>query len=174
MEVLIDSYEVNDSLNRAIRRVEEFRRTGQVHLLLYAAVDTRLCIERTLFEYLIFIKSGDLPARLERLYSATDLKKAILREEPDFFRKLEFMGLFVKFLPYDKPVVVVPDLDLLSQCYGRTNDYLHCPKRPDETWRKPEWWAELGESLNKSILHLIEIHSGRMGHMNLNAKGEEL
>ena len=119
-------------------------------------------------------RKNALPARLERLYSATNLKKAIIQEEPEFFRKLEFMGLFVKFLPYDNPVIVVPNLDLLSQCYARANDYLHCPKRPDETWQKLDWWAGLEGSLNKGIPHLVDIHTGLMGHMNLSPMGEDL
>ncbi len=174
MEFTTDSYEVQHSLHRAIARVEEFRSTRQVHLLLYAAVDTRLCIERTLFEYLVLISSENLPAKLERLYSATDLKKAILSEEPEFVRKIEFMDLFVKFLPYENPVVVVPDLDLLSECYGRSNNYLHSPKRPDDTWSSLQWWTKLEQSLNSAIPHLIDIHSGLMSGMNLNERGEEL
>jgi len=49
MDVYIDSYDVDDSLKRAINRLEEFHASSRIHLLLYAALDTRLCIERTLF-----------------------------------------------------------------------------------------------------------------------------
>lgn len=173
MVVSVESYDVNDSLNRALDRMEEFRRTGRAHLLLYAALDVRLCVERTLFEYLVLIKSTDLPGRIERLYSATDLRKAILAEEPQFLRKVEFANLFVQFVPHSKPVVI-PDLDLLSQGYGRTNDYLHSPKRPDETWQNSDWWARLAETLSAVIQHLVAIHSGFMSFINLSPRGEAL
>lgn len=169
----VQSYDVNDSLNRALDRIEEYRRTSQPYLLLYAALDTRLCTERTLFEYLVLIKSTDLPKRLERLYSATDLKKAIITEEPQFLRKLEFMNLFVRFLPYNRSIVI-PELDLLSEAYGRMNDYLHAPKRPYETWQDPDWWARLAGVLDSVVQHLVEIHSGLMGHIDLKPQGEAL
>jgi hypothetical protein len=153
--------------------MEEFRSTGRVYLLLYAALDVRLCVERTLFEYLVLIKSTDLPRRIERLYSATDLRRAILAEEPQFLRKIEFVNLFVRFLPESKPVVI-PNLDLLSQGYGRTNDYLHCPKRPDETWQDSQWWELLTETLSALIQHLVAIHSGFMSYINLSPRGEAL
>jgi hypothetical protein len=105
--------------------------------------------------------------------SARDLKRAILDEEPQFLRKLDFMNLFVRFLPYDRSIVI-PDLDLLSQGYGRTNDYLHVPKRPSETWQKADWWVQLADMLDPLVQHLVEIHSGLMGHIDLNPRGEEL
>ncbi|WP_237061885.1 MULTISPECIES: hypothetical protein [Microbulbifer] len=174
MEISYASYEVEKSLKRAIVHVEEFHRSGHLHLLLYAALDTRICIERTLFEYLVLTKTGNIPAKLERLYSAKDLKKAILREEPKFYEKVRFMNLFARFLPYPNAVVVTPDLDKLSESYGRTNNYLHSPKRPEETWEKQEWWAVLEESLKSVIPHLVQIHSGLMSGMNMNERGEEL
>ena len=94
MVISVQSYDVNDSLNRALDRMEEFRSTGRAYLLLYAALDVRLCVERTLFEYLVLIKSTDVARRIEWLYSATDLREAILAEEPQFLRKVEFADLF--------------------------------------------------------------------------------
>ena len=173
MVISVQSYDVNDWLNRALDRMEEFRSTGRAYLLLYAALDVRLCVERTLFEYLVLIKSTDVARRIEWLYSATDLRKAILAEEPQFLRKVEFANLFVQFLPESKPVVI-PDLDLLSQGYGRTNDYLHSPKRPDETWQDRHWWQPLAETLSALIQHLVTIHSGFMSYINLSSRGEAL
>lgn len=172
-EVYVNAYDAHDALNRAVARRREFESHLDFYLLLYSALDTRLCIERTLFEYLLLIKNNELSTRLEKLYSATNLKKAILQEEPKFFRRLEFVRLFVPFLGYTEPVVS-PDVDLLSQCYGKVNDYLHAPKRPFETWAKVEWWVILRDTLDQAIRHLQEIHSGHMGAIDLNPLGEEL
>jgi len=173
MEIKLESYDAKESITRARHAIDSFEKTGNVYFLLYSALDTRLCIERILFEYLILIKTQDLPARLERLYSASDLKKAILKEEPVFFKKLEFLNLFVKFLPYEQEIII-PDLELLSQTYGRTNDYLHCPKRPAKTWQNIDWWGPLESSLKQAIPHLLQILSGLMGHIDLNPKGMAL
>jgi len=40
-------------------------------------------------------------AKFERLYSAKDLKRAILEVETAFHKKIEFMRLFTRFLPYE-------------------------------------------------------------------------
>lgn len=170
MEKTLKSYDAIESITRATHAIDCFEKTGNVHFLLYGALDTRLCIERTLFEYLVLIKTQDIPPRLERLYSASDLKRAILKEEPSFFKKLEFLSLFIKFLPYDQEIVI-PDLDLLSQTYGRTNDYLHCPKRPAKTWQNMDWWVPLEISLKQTIPHLVQILSGPMGHIDLSPMG---
>jgi hypothetical protein len=88
MEIYVDAYDCNDALRRAMARKQEFETGPQLYLLLYCALDTRLCIERTLFEYLLLIENNDLSERLEKIYSASDLKRAILAAEPAFFRKL--------------------------------------------------------------------------------------
>lgn len=173
MEITLKSYDATESITRAKHAIDSFEKTGNVYFLLYSALDTRLCIERTLFEYLVLIKTQDIPPRLERLYSASDLKKAILKEEPVFFKKLEFLSLFVKYLPYEKEIVI-PDLDLLSQTYGRANDYLHCPKRPAKTWQNMDWWVPLERSLKQTIPHLLQILSSPMGHIDLNPMGVAL
>lgn len=162
MAIYVNAYHAHDALRRALERKTEFENHRDFYLLLYSALDTRLCIERTLFEYLLLIKNNELSARLEKLYAATDLKKAILQEEPAFFRKLEFVRLLLPFFGYTAQVVS-PNLELLSRCYGRIGGYLHTPKRPLDTWAQGKWWAKLKRALDEAIPHLIEIHSGYMG-----------
>jgi hypothetical protein len=175
--MIASSYEANDTLTRALERLADYERTHETNLLLYAALETRLCIERTLFEYLVLIRSGEVPRKLERLYAATDLKNAILREEPQFFRKLEFLNIFLPFTPGEEVSclsIVIPDLDLLSRAYGRANDYLHAPKRPDTTWFAHDWWEQLLTITQQVVQHLVTIRSAPMGAMHLNTRGEAL
>jgi hypothetical protein len=92
---------------------------------------------------------------------------AILKEEPAFFKKLEFLNLFIKYLPYDKEIVI-PDLDLLSQTYGRANDYLHCSKRTTNAWRNMNWLVSIEKSLKQTIPHLMQMLPSPLGHIDLN------
>jgi hypothetical protein len=174
MTTSVSLYHAAASLQRAIRRVDEYHETKDTYHLLYAALETRLCIERTLFEYLVLIRRGDLSKKLEKLYKATDLKNAILREEPKFFKKLEFVNLFVsEFLRLPAPVVM-PELDLLSTSYGRCNNFLHCPRHLDDVCSSIDWWAPLKDSLDLAICHLIAIHKGSVAFIDLNEEGERL
>jgi hypothetical protein len=59
MEITLESYDATESITRARRAIDSFEKTGNVYFLLYGALDTRLCIERTLFEYLILIKTQE-------------------------------------------------------------------------------------------------------------------
>ncbi len=168
-----DPFEPAHALERALQRLEHAQATGDLASLLYCALDVRLCIERQLFVYLVLIKSAEIPAKLERLYSATDLRKAILTEEPNFYKKIEFFAIFMEFLPYPGPVVV-PDLDVLSDGYGRLNNYLHAPKRPSRTSRDAKWWAELEACLKSTMAHLRDILSAPTGNIELNDQGSIL
>jgi hypothetical protein len=173
MEIDVNPYHAQGALNRALKQKQEFDSYGNFSSLLYSALDTRLCIERTLFTYLLLIKDNELSRRLESLYDATNLKKAILREEPAFFRKIEFCRLLAPFLGYTT-TVVSPNLNLLSRCYGVIGNYLHIPKRTFETWTRTEWWAKLQRALGDAIPHLVEIHSGHLATIELKGKGIEL
>ena len=173
MQIDLNPYRARGALKRALQRKEEFDNSRNFYSLLYSAIDTRLCIEQTLFEYLLLIKNNELSARIEKLYVATDLKNAILQEEPAFFRKIEFCRLLAPFLGYTT-TVVSPNLELLSRCYGVFGNYLHVPKRPFETLMRPQWWEKLKRALDAAIPHLVEIHSGHLAAIEFKPKGLDL
>jgi len=137
---------------------------------MYAALELRCCIERTLFEYLVLMKRSDLPGTMEKLYRAKDLKKTILEEDPDFLKKVEFMNLLIAAT--GAPVrMVIPDLDRLGSLYGQLNDYLHAPKRPEETAENDKWWTRLRTLVSDGVEHLKAILSQPVGYIDLNESG---
>jgi hypothetical protein len=166
-------YDSVDLLYRANDRMAEYKQRRDLHFLVYAALDIRLFVERTLFEYLLLIKNDTPGKKLEKLYAAEDLKRSLLKLEPAFFRKIEFMRILVPFFGYDRSIVV-PDLDLLSNAYRRLNNYLHAPKRPATTSLLFDWWQSLFNLLERTISHLEEIHSNHMGHIELSERGNKL
>ena len=170
--VYVNAYQSYDALGRALERKAEFERHRIFYSLIYSALDTRLCIERTLFEYFVIINNKELSRKMEKLYRATDLKREILQEEPEFFRKLEFIRLLAPFCGINEPIVP-PDLELLSSSYGLIGGYLHAPKRP-QVWGDREWWLRLKLALNETLAHLVQIHMGHMGKIDLNAAGRDL
>jgi len=166
--VYVDAYNSDQLLIRAQQRVADFvQQQTEFYLLTYAALDVRLCIETTLFEYIEIITSKKPGKRIGALWSAKDLKMEILKLEPDFFRKIEFMRVVNRW-------IVTPDLDRLCNLYGRFGVYLHRPKNPEQTWGNVEWWKGLLDVLREAILHLREIHSNPRAHINLNEKGQKL
>jgi hypothetical protein len=136
---------------------------------MYAALELRCCIERTLFEYLVMVKRSDLPRTMEKLYRAKDLKNTILKEDQDFLRKLDYVNLLCE--AGGRPErVAIPDLDKLGSLYGQLNDYVHAPKRPEKTEEDPEWWARLQALVGEAEEHLKTILS-QVGYIHLNERG---
>ncbi len=158
---------------RCVSLIEQFDMTSERPLLLYAALELRFTIERTLFEYLVLVKNLEMSKNIEKLYSAKDLKNAILHADPQFPRKLEFM---IAFAPHISSTAEIrkPDLGLLSQTYGFLGSYLHAPKKPEVTWESPKWWSELEKRIRKAVQHLVDLHSGPFAHIDLNKEGTSL
>src|SRR5215475_11459554 len=70
--------------------------------------------------------------------------------------------------------VVSPNLELLGRCHGIIGGYLHTPKRPLETWMRTAWWAKLKTTLDETLPHLVEIHSGHLAAIEYKPSGQEL
>ena len=166
-------YQNDAALERSLRHLQRYKWYRKEEYLLYSAFDARLCIEQTLFVYLVLIMDFELSKSLEKLYRAEDLKKTILHHEPLFIKKIEFFSMFTKHLPGGR-AVGIPDLDLISKSYGLINNYLHSQKRPEKTWGVPSWWQELEHSLEIALTHLSAICRGSMGTIRLNESGQLL
>ena len=117
-------------------------------LLFYCAFELRCAIERVFFEMFSFIKKENLSNAEAKLWSAKDLKAALLSAEPQFKKKIEFLALLWKG-DGGENVYFIPDLERLTRDYGRLNNYLHAlkPSKADDV----AWWI----SLRRLI---IEIH----------------
>jgi hypothetical protein len=163
--------ESGQCLNRLLALIEDYCRTKP--LLIYSALELRFSIERTLFEYLGLIHNLELSKHLEKLYSAKDLRSAILNEEPKFYEKIEFMATLAPYMGTDREVRK-PDLELLADCYAKLGDYLHAPKRPEKSWQDLEWWTRLENTISKGMKHLIWVHEGALGFIELNDQGQAL
>lgn len=115
------------------------------------------------------MKQTDMPKTMEKLYRAKHLKKAILKLDEDFLKKLEFMGILTQAAFDTRPVI--PDLDLISEHYGKLSAYLHASKDPEDTVDCIEWWDDLKQLLSDSIGALRNIHATDVGYIELNEMG---
>lgn len=114
----------------------------QQRLWFYAALEYRLCIERYLFTLLVLVTGEDSVTRAqEKLYTGSDLYKAVTSAEPELLGKLRFTDLM--FESYGLPLrASVPDLKKLSELHGRLGNYLHAQKRYPETVWSETWMTE--------------------------------
>lgn len=159
-----------DYLTRAVQLRQGHSIDGEVCRFVYAALELRCCIERTLFEYLVLVKLTDLPSTMEKLYRAKDLKKTLLKADPDFLRKLDYVNLLLE--AGEVPArVTIPDLDKLASLYGQINAYVHAPKRPGKTADDVNWWTQLQALECEAEECLKTILSRPVGRINLNELG---
>lgn len=131
-QITSDAYYV-----RAQQALDVHAKSAFVPALFYAALEFRCCIERILFEYLILVNNESAISKtLEKRYLAKDLKKAILRLEPEFPKIGDFINLYLRALHQNDRVHPV-NLDKITRLYGRLGRHLHAQKHPTETCEKP-------------------------------------
>jgi hypothetical protein len=117
-------------------------------LLFYCAFELRCAIERVLYEYLSHIRNDQLPKAEQNLWSAKDLKAAILKIDPDFVAKIEFLNCVLE-VEAMSPRFPVPDLDQLSIYYGRLGDYLHSQRNAGQQVKRPSWWSSFNSFIKE-------------------------
>ncbi len=155
---------------RAIDNLIRFEKTHDASFLLYAALEFRMGIERYLFMWLFTIHK-DLNKKHMKLYRPRDLKRSILKIEPEFMLKLEFAKALTEANNLQIPFIL-PDLDKLSEIYGQLGAYLHAIKDPNETVENSEWWKSLSALLNRTKTILYPLVSTELIWPEMNEHGK--
>jgi hypothetical protein len=156
--------------DRANDNMAWFEKTHDASFLLYAALEFRMGIERYLFMWLATIHKKLSKEQLQ-LYRARDLKRSVLSIEPDFILKLEFAKALCEANNL-QIAFTLPNLDELSEIYGRLGAYLHAIKNPSETVENPEWWQNLSRLLERSKKVLRPLVSVPFMWPRMNKSGE--
>ena len=133
-------------------------------------MDFRFCIERLLFEYLALIKNTQVSKTLQKLYRASDLSKAIIKAEPNFFKKLEFLNIYMECLGM-KEKFILPDLEKLTKIYSGLNKYLHAPKSIDQSIVDSKSLGKFINLIDLTTETLVELLSHPRGDIQLKDKG---
>jgi len=139
---------------------------GLDNVLVYAAVELRAAIERTLFELLYLLKEHDISeADIRRSRSQKGLE-ALLREADASYRKtIEFTQLVASVTP-GMPVVSVIDTAYLRRMWSKLSEYCHFQIEPDKTFNSENrQFQRRGFQLLKDVLdRFIEWRGkGNMG-----------
>ena len=155
---------------RANENLARFEKTHDASFLLYAALEFRMGIERYLFMWLATIHR-DLSREQLKLYRARDLKRSVLKIEPEFMLKLEFAKALCEASNLQIPFNL-PNLDELSEIYGRLGAYLHAIKNPSEPIENSKWWENLSLLLNRSKKTLEPLVSAPFLWPQMNKPGK--
>ena len=111
-------------------------------VLFYCAFELRCAIERVFYEYLAHLRSDKLTAKEVKLWSAKDLKAAVLTIDPEFIAKVDFLNVLLEARGLAHRFTI-PDLDRLSRDYGRLHTYLHAQRCSPSELYAPRWWVKL-------------------------------
>ena len=124
------------------------------NVLIYCAIDLRLCIERFAFELLVMAYDLKLDPLTERQINqaSRDIFKLLLRDFPELEKRLKFLNLVMEFLlPGMKTAII--DLDWLKKKRGELSNICHLQLRPDPiTGHIDEDFKQKGFELFKEIL----------------------
>ncbi len=171
MYKLKNEFNADLHFQNALKKLDEFNNAKEK--LYYIALDYRFCIERLLFEYLALVKNSQVSKTLQKLYRANDLSKAIIKAEPNFFKKIEFVNIHLECLGI-KEKVIPPNLEKLTKIYSGLNNYLHAPKRVDQSIADSKALCKFIDLIDFATDTLRELLSHPRGNIQLNDKGLEL
>ncbi|MCZ6702182.1 MAG: hypothetical protein O6940_03975 [Ignavibacteria bacterium] len=171
MNKIKNEFNADSYFQKALKKLGEFNNTKEI--LYYIALDYRFCIERLLFEYLVLVKNSQVSITLQKLYRAYDLSKAIMKAEPNFFKKLEFVNIYMGCLG-KKEKIIIPDLERLTKIYSGLNKFLHAPKRTDQSIADTKSLGKFIELIDLATDTLGELLSHPRGVIQLNDKGLDL
>ena len=171
MYKVVSQFNAELYFNNALKKLDEFNIAKDN--LYYIALDYRFCVERLLFEYLALVKNSQVSKTLQKLYKASDLARAILKAEPNFFKKIEFVNIYLEVFGI-KEKVIPPDLEKLTKIYSGLNNYLHAPKMIDQSIADTKALSKFIDLIDFATVTLGELLSHPRGNIQLNEKGLEI
>jgi hypothetical protein len=106
-------------------------------VLVYAALELRAAIERTLFELLYLVRELEISDEVIAKARSMDGLQALLREADSTYRKtMEFTRLVAQVTP-GIPAVNLIDTGYLRRKWQELSEYCHLQFRPDRSFESP-------------------------------------
>ena len=145
-------------------------------VLVYASVELRAAIERTLFELMYLVRELEISeADIKRARSIRGLD-ALLREADNSYTKtMEFTRLVSETTP-GTPSVAAIDTGYLRRRWQDLSEYCHLQFRPDRSFESPERaFQRKGFALLREVLDRFEgwYRAGTMGLLKRSSMPEE-
>jgi len=158
--------------NRSRELLNEFEQSR--HRLFYSAYELRCAIESFLYDYLYFLRDGQLSKSLKKLYLAEHLKNAIRELEPDFEQLIAFNNLIHLAIGLDVVNIPVPNLDKLGELYGRIGAFMHVQKEAMDSNGSDTRWAELEQLVKDTQTFMHDLVHPQKSRIELTQDGVAL
>lgn len=158
--------------NRSRRLLNDFEQAR--HQLFYVAYELRCAIEAFLYDYLGFLRDGELPKALEKIYRAKHLRDAIYDLEPDFEESIAFNNIVHAAMGLKFIQIPVPDLDELNSLYGRIGAFMHVQKEAMDGEGSEARWMELEALVKEAQAFMQDLVHPQKSRLQLTADGIEL
>jgi hypothetical protein len=131
-------------------------------VLVYAAVELRAAIERTLFELLYLLKEGQISEKeVKRCRSINGITSLMREADPAYRKTLQFTRLVASVTP-GVPEIAVIDSAYLNRWWNELSEYCHLQFRPAETFESPgrEFQHKGFALVNEVLSKLLEWYVG--------------
>ncbi len=159
-------------IDRANNNINIYEETHAGEHLIYAALEYRCAIERLVFDYLGLIDTNGQKDE-EKLYRIVEMRGRILKLEPDFHLKIDFVNLYLRAMDWPHQFSK-PDLDLLNSLYGQLGRFLHAINKPKDTIKNQKWWDRLVQLLSEVRETMAPLSKVPRVHYKLNEAGWKL
>lgn len=155
--------------DRSRRLLNDFEQSR--HKLFYAAYELRCAIEAFLYDYLYFLREGQLSKALKKLYLAAHLKHAIYDLEPDFEQRIAFNNLIHDAMGFGVVNIPVPDLDELGKFYGHIGAFMHIQKEAMDSDGSATRWLELEKLVKDAQIFMHDLVHPQKARVELTTDG---
>lgn len=142
--------EPSQFLQRGEKLLQTAEKTHDPICLLYAALETRYCIERFFISHLASLTDVLNSTKYSKHWHAKGLHSAILEVRPDYLHRLRFYRLWQIARGFAEPFDI-PDFELICKIYGRLGNYLHLPLGDSFSFYPPSQLTVLYDFLNDSL-----------------------
>lgn len=160
------SFDSVDLVRQALSWLDIAKTDRNVRALQYAALDTRLAIERLFFEEIYFSVGTELDRKeYEKCKNnSTKLYKIVKRLNPDYDKLAKFIQAIVSVLRPPKPKIITWNHKKLMRHSGEVSNFLHWPGEPAETLESENWLTVGIAVVDKAALYVWDnARSGTMG-----------
>lgn len=158
--------------DRSRRLLNDFEQSR--HKLFYVAYELRCAMEAFLYDYLYFLRDGQLSKALKKLYLAEDLKHAICDLEPDFEKRIEFNNLIHSAIDLTVINIPIPDLGRLGTLYGRIGGFMHIQKEAMDSDGSATRWRELEGLVKETQTFMHDLVHPQKARLELTEDGVAL
>ena len=160
---------------QALSWFDFYKRTKNLFLLQYAALEVRNSIEFLFFEILVLGSSGNLTEQdyINCIKNRTKMHKIINKHIPNYTKWIMFNEICISIIP-NSPKITFWDLNKLKNIWNDISNYLHFWGEPTRSSQSSDWIISFEKVIEDATTYLENNYENPTGLLNPKSMPSEL